>query len=325
TDRYGITDPKVHVLSPLRVVQGEADPAWERFCADLEQASMAGQLARVRRYNALGTTEQLARALEPVRTTLQSDLAELRARLDAWPIELDGSALMEVDRRLDLRARDVEALLWEEVGRRWHGPGGMALRSGGLSSLGLGASAWLARRNPLLAAGTAIGTLAAQKVQTMGRDRSMRDASEWLPPEGDLQRQMESALAPLRLSQKRLAGTWPALPDGERLRNVLRRSVEEGIQQLLDGELLEQADKAARRPWRWLVDAPVYAFGLWIVWLAVVGFVRADYVGMDFLVNAALLAGAWLWIARFATRALLRVRARGLVEGVRTAIRTRVH
>jgi len=193
----------------------------------------------------------------------------------------------------------------------------MALRVGGLSSMGLGAGAWLARRNPLLAAGAAVGALATQKIQTVGRERSMRDGSEWLPARGDLKRTYDGAFSPLKLAQRRLGGINLELPSESHISDGLLISVEDSLAQLLDSDLMEQAQRAARLPWRLVVDLPVYAFGLWILARAVIGFGAGEYVGMDFLVNAALLAGAWLFVARYATRLLLRRRANALLESIK--------
>jgi energy-coupling factor transporter ATP-binding protein EcfA2 len=322
--RYGIPNPRVHVLSPKQIIEGKEGPEWLAFCEDLQKATLAGQLSRVRRYNALGTIEQLTQTLKPFFERLESDLTGFESLVRSLPELYEREVLQEVDRRLDLRARDVEALLWEEVGRRWMGPGGVALRAGGMASLGLGAGAWLARRNPLLAAGAAVGALATQKLQTFGRERSMRDAGEWLPVEVDLKRTYEQAFAPLRMAQRRLGNHGPELPTEVEVRDGLRTAVEDSLTQLIDGDLLEQAEKGARKPWRWFVDLPVYTFGIWIVVRAGTGFFRGDYVGMDFLVNAALLAGAWLLLARYATRALLRRRARTLVTHIKTQLRRRV-
>ncbi|MDF1838647.1 MAG: dynamin family protein [Planctomycetota bacterium] len=323
-ERFGVEDPKVHVLSPLRVLQTGQDPGWNGFCADLQEATLAGQLTRVRRYNALGTTQRLSETLSPFGAGIEADLTEFEGLLNTVSDRYDSAVLAEVFQRLDLRSRDVEALLWEEVGRRWMGPGGMALRVGGLSSMGLGAGAWLARRNPLLAAGAAVGALATQKIQSHGRDRSMRNGEEWLPSKAELQRVYESAFAPVKLCQRQLGGDTIHFPDPVEIHGALQDAVEESMGQLLDRELMEQAELGASKPWRWLVDVPVYAFAIWIVIRAGIGFANGEYVGMDFLVNAALLAGAWLFLARYATRLLLRRRARALVAGIKTNMRSRM-
>ena len=323
-ERYGIEDAKIHVLSPQNVLNGMGDPGWERFCEDLQEATLAGQLSRVRRYNALGTTEALARVLDPYSASLADDLSEMERLLASVTDVYLQDVLGEVCKRLELRSRDVEALLWEEVGRRWTGPGGMALRAGGMASLGLGAGAWLARRNPLLAAGAAVGAMATQKVQSFGRERSMRDGSEWLPSQGDMRRVYENALAPIKLAHRRLGGGAIDLPSEEDVSAGLRIAVEDSVAQLLDADLLEQAELGARRPWRWCVDLPVYGFGLWIVSRAAIGFAKGQYVGMDFLVNAALLAGCWLLLARFATRLLLHRRAASLLASMKTQLQNRV-
>ena len=98
---------------------------------------------------------------------------------------------------------DVAAQLCAETARRWDGPGGWALRAGGLTSIGLGAGALLLRRNPLIAAGAASGAYAADRVQGALRDHRITDTNALIPARREFaswfQAKVEKKGAPLML------------------------------------------------------------------------------------------------------------------------------
>ena len=119
----------------------------------------------------------------------------------------DGLA-QKLDREFERRLSGRESgTCWRCCGRRWAGagpdPGGVALRAGGMASLGLGAGAWLARRNPLLAAGAAGAALATSKLQSHGRSKAMRASGAWLPPASDFKAWHSESLAPVRMGLDR--------------------------------------------------------------------------------------------------------------------------
>jgi hypothetical protein len=65
---------------------------------------------------------------------------------------------------------------------------------------------------------------------------------------------------------------------------------------------------------RWPVDLPVYAMLAWVAWLALRGFWRGEYVGIDLLINIALILAAWLFLTRTLVRGLLTARATRLLR-----------
>ncbi len=323
-ERFHWRGERVHVISPLEALEDPDSSGWPEFCAEVHAVVQAGQLRRIRRYNALGSAGRIAHWVAQSRSSLDGQWEALERELRQASHALPARVLEEVARRLELRQPDLETILWDEVGRRWTGPGGLALRAGGLSSLGLGAGAWLARRNPWLAAGAAAGALVTSKVQSTRRDQAVRGAEAWLPSQGDWLRDFDATMAPIRLAASPgESGAFP-LPSAEALQTQFQSAVEDGVGELMDRELPDQAAKAARSPLRWVVDLPVYAFALWIVVRSAQGFYREQYVGMDFLVNAALLAGAWLWLGRTVARRWLRMRAAHLVGWVRGQISERI-
>ena len=154
----------------------------------------------VRRLNALGTAARLGALFAAVRDETAEDLAALPNDAATGLDRLGERCAADVAERLALRRADVSALLCGEAAKRWDGPGGWALRTGGLTSLGLGAGAAIAARNPLLAVGTAAGALAADQVQRALREqRLVRRAPRSVPASGDFGAWYAEALSPARV------------------------------------------------------------------------------------------------------------------------------
>ncbi|MEZ6004336.1 MAG: GTPase [Planctomycetota bacterium] len=322
--RFGVADPQVFAVSPVQVLAGTLDADWHAFQSAALALAGRGELARIRRHNALGTVTRIGETLQPLVPGLRAELDEVRGALADARAGVVQRALDEARRRLELRRPDWEALHWETVGRAWHGPGGAALRVGGIASLGLGAGAMLARRNPLLAAGAAAGALAASKLQSAGREADLRSEGTWLPERSVVRTWYQENLLPLRLHQRRLglAPDATAWPDADGLYQRLAAALDEALHQGIDRDLLEGAGRVARNPLRWLVDLPVYGFAVWIIYQSARGFLAEKYVGTDFLINAALLVAAWLWICRTVVRALLRRRVQGWMRSAEGRMQT---
>lgn len=318
--RWDAPDAPLLAISARRAKDDPDEPGWAELLEALQTLVRAGRLGRVRRHNALGTAGRMAALFEELSASgLAQDLEAYERALGtgiaAWRARLE-AALSE---RLELRRADLRASLWNEVARRWDGPGGWALRAGGLSALGLGAGAALARRNPALAAGAALGGLAAERVKEGVRERGLRDASGLLPGPLELEAVYRAELAEVRLAAGRLARDPETcgLPRGEDLARGAASAVDEAWARLLDRDLLAASEVGGRLAVRLPVDLPVYALAGWTVYRAALGFYRGDYVGLDFLLNAGIVLLAWLWLARTVVRWLLGGRVRGLVVATR--------
>jgi len=113
----------------------------------------------------------------------------------------------------------------------------------------------------------------------------------------------------------RLTGSPEALglPGAEVARAETVAAVEESWSRLLDRDLPAAAQRSLLRFFRWLLDAPVYALGAWVIYQVASGFITGRYAGLDFLLNAVLLLGAYLFAVRFMVRRGLSVRARRLL------------
>lgn len=296
---------------------------WAPFCQALQELARETAIGGVRRLNALGTAARLGALFATVQADAAGDLAALPADAAAGLDALGERCAADVAERLTLRRADLRALLWGEAARRWDGPGGWALRSGGLTGLGLGAGAAIAARNPLLAVGTAAGALAADQVQRALREQRVGDAAALLPGEGEFAAWFREALSPARVRVGRLAGVADALglPGPDAARAAAGAAIEEAWARLVQRELPAAAEHSLLRYVRWLLDLPVYALALWVLYAVARGVLDGAYAGFDFLVSAALLLAAYLFAVRFVVRRGLAWRARRLLDDV--ILRTR--
>ncbi len=291
---------------------------WAEFCRVLHELVGESAITRVRRLNALGTATRLGVLFRVVREETSDDLSGLPDDASVGLDRLGQRCREEVVARLELRRADLCALLWAEAAKRWDGPGGWALRAGGLATLGLGAGAALAGRSVLLAAGTAAGALAADQVQRGLRERRVADASGLMPAASEFSTWYAEALSPARVRAARLVGEPEALglPAAEGARTAAAAAVEEAWGKLVDRELPAAAERSVLRFFRLLLDLPVYALAAWVVYQVAQGFLVGDYAGVDFLVNAFLLLAAYLFAVRFTVRRGLAMRSRRLLAGV---------
>ena len=278
-----------------------------------------GILGRVRRHNAIGTAARLAERIENARHLLAKRSASFERAgpegLARWRSAVEAL----VTERLALRRTQVRELLWNEAARRWDGPGGWALRAGGLSSLGLGAGALLVRRNPLLAAGAAAGAFAADRARDFVRERSLSDAGTLLPGAAELESIYRESLAPARLGAARLAGSPESMgvPESAHLSTLALTATTAAWEELVERDLGRAAERGSPLLLRWTIDLPVYAFAGWIVYRAAIGIVSTHVLGLDLLIDAMILLLAWLFLARTLVRALLALRCNGLLGAVR--------
>ena len=312
--------PHAPVLS-VSARAAQTDPraeGWTMFCAALHDLVRDSALTGVRRLNAVGTAARLGTLFAAVRNATAEDLAALPGDAAAGLDRLGERCATEVSDRLALRRADVTALLWAEAAKRWDGPGGWALRSGGISSLGLGAGAAIAARNPLLAVGTAAGALAADQVQRALREQRLSDGAALVPSGADFGAWYAAALSPARVRAARLAGDPVALglPSPEAARAAAAEAVVDAWTRLLDRDLPAAAEKSWLRFFRFLLDLPVYALAAWVVYQVGRGFWTGTYAGIDFLLNAALLLIAYLFAVRIGVRRALALRARRLLADV---------
>jgi hypothetical protein len=323
--RWGAAQAPVVAVS-ARLAQVQPGAEWVEFREILSRMVRDSALKGVRRHNALGVVEQIAELFESVYSATAADLESLPAGVATGLTQLVQQTTCEVSERLSLRRNDLCRMLWSQVADRWDGPGGWALRAGSLSTLGMGAGALLVRRSPLLAAGTAAGGIAAERVREVTEHRQFTSVEGLLPSPGDFVGWYGEALSASRVTAARLAGGPEALviPTAEAASATAAAAVEEVWNVLVNRDLLVAAEHSSLRFFRVLLDLPVYALAGWIIYRVAVGFVAGEYVGVDFLLNACLLAGAYLLAVRYGIRRALSLRAGRLLRQVTVRCRTEI-
>jgi GTP-binding protein EngB required for normal cell division len=303
-----------------RAAQSQADePGWVSLQRLLHSYVEQTALRGVRRQNVLGVVSLLQERFLEVGEEVNADLQALPAEATAGLEELVERIARETDGLWQLRRADLDHLLWAEAAKRWDGPGGWALRVGGFGAAGLGAGVLLARRHPLLAAGAALGGGAAQEAQRAAEQRRLSDADGLLPTAGELSAWHQEALSAARIRAARLAGepATMSLPAAETAYAATSAAVGDAWQTLVNRDLPDAAERSLLRLLRLLLDLPVYALAGWVLFQAGSGFVRGEYVGVDFLVNALLLVVAYLFAVGVLVRRGLGFRSRRLLRVAR--------
>lgn len=313
--RWGAPVAPVLALSARAAQTQPCAEGWAEFCQALHDGVRESAIAGVRRLNALGTAARLAALFAAVREETAADLAALPVDAATGLDRLGERVAAEIAERLAVRRADVSALLCAEAAKRWDGPGGWALRLGGLGTLGLGAGAALAARNPLVAAGTAAGALAADRIQRGLRLERLADAGALGPAGEDFAAWHAEALSAARVRAGRLAGDPEALgvPAFDAAHGAVAGAIGAAWARLVDRDLPAAAERGALRFVRLPLDLPVYALAAVVVYHVATGFWSGAYAGVDFLLNAALLLAAYLLGVRLLVRRALAFRARRLL------------
>jgi energy-coupling factor transporter ATP-binding protein EcfA2 len=318
--RLGVQNPQAFAISAREAKAGRGGESWNLLLAELERLVRDGILSGVRRHNALGSADQLGQLFAGLQTRLAEDLGALHPDTQGGLSELVAKAYSEVQHRLTLRRPELVQMLVSEAGKRWDGPGGWALRAGAWATLSTGLGLFLARRNPLAAAGVAAGGALLGKVRDDQGRAGFETTTGLLPEEGELRTWTSASLASARLRAGRLCGdpAHLAVPGHERISAELENALGESWTRLLRRELPAAADRSVPAALRFFLDLPVYGFVGWILYRAGQGFLKEQYVGLDFLLNGLLLTLAIVFLVRLLVRALVASRARGLLEGVAT-------
>jgi energy-coupling factor transporter ATP-binding protein EcfA2 len=317
-DRWRAPSAPVLAIS-ARAAQSQPNAAgWEEFCAALRTLVRESAIAGVRRLNAVGTAVEVEQLFREIAGVATPDLEALPAEVEAGLRDLVERCADEVATRLALRSADLRELLWAEAAKRWDGPGGWALRTGGFGAVGLGSAAALATRNPLLAAGAAASALAADQVQRAVRDRRVTDLTGLMPAATEFESWYTESLSAARVRAARLVGSTDGLglPSVAAARDGATLAVEESWKTLLERDLPAAAERSVLRFFRLLLDLPVYGLTAWVLYTVARGFAAGEYAGVDFLVSALLILAAYLFAARLIVRRGLGWRARRLLQAV---------
>ena len=287
----------------------------------------AEKLGSVRRRNAVGNVARMAALVGgragQIDVTAQALDDGLVNGADEWR---DG-LVSEIHERLDVRQPDLARMLWNDAAKVWDGPGGYALRVGGLSAVGMGAGAAVARRNPVLAAGLAVGSVAADRLRGAVRERQFESTSGLLPGASELEALQRDAFLGARLAAEDAFVDGAAddmVPTSDELDGHAASAVDDAWDRLVRVDLPREAGQAVPKGLRLLIDLPVYGLGGWVLVRVILGFFRDSYVGGDFLVSAAIIAFAWLFLARALVRMRLASRSSALLREVRGGVEQRL-
>lgn len=311
--REGQVDPEGGGLAELRAALG----------AIISDERLGG----VRRQNAVGNVARIASLAAGIAERSSDDFVAFESGLASGADRWVAGLLAAVDERLDVRRVDLQRMLWDDASKVWDGPGGYALRAGGLSALGLGAGAAVARRNPLLATGIAVGSIAADRARGLLRETRFESSSGLLPGPVEIEGLGRDAFADARLAAEGLFadGEFESMsPAAEELDGQATRAVDEAWDRLVKLELPRVARRGVPRLLRWAIDIPVYALAGFVLYRVVIGFARERYVGLDFIASAGIIALAWLFIARLVVRLRLASRSGSLLAAVRVDVEQRV-
>lgn len=315
--RWQAPEAPVVCLSARRAQTEPNAEGWAALCQALRALVRESAIAGVRRLNALGAAARIEALFDAVHRATAADLAALPDAVAGGLQQLGRRSSSEVTTRLGLRRADLAAALCDETAKRWDGPGGWALRAGTVGSLGV-AAALLMRRSPLIGAGTAAGSLAAERVQRAWRERRVSDAEALVPSGTDFTAWYAEALSPARVAAARLTGDPDLLgvPPVGALHEQVATAVGDAWSGLLDRDLPAAAERSWLRFARLPLDLPVYGLAGWVIYQVATGFFAGRYAGVDFLVNAALLLLAYLAAVRLVVRSGLAARARRLLADV---------
>src|SRR5262249_50989810 len=132
---------------------------------------------------------------------------------------------------------------------------------------------------------------------------------------GDFDAGSAEALSRAGVRAARLAGDPAALglPSSASARTAAAAAVEEAWARLVERDLPAAAERSWLRFFRFVLDLPVYALAIWVLYHVIVGIWTGTYAGVDFLLNAALLLTAYLFAIRLAVRRGLGLRAPSLL------------
>jgi energy-coupling factor transporter ATP-binding protein EcfA2 len=295
--------------------------------AQLSGLIAAEKLGSVRRRNAVGNVARIAALIQGRAGEIDAAAASLDEGLSSGAEAWRSGLVDAIHERLDVRQPDLARMLWNDAAKVWDGPGGYALRVGGLSAVGMGAGAAVARRNPVLAAGLAVGSVAADRLRGAVRERQFESTSGLLPGATELEALQRDAFLGARLAAEDAfvdGAAGDQVPSSSELDGHAASAVDDAWDRLVRVDLPREAGRAVPKALRLAIDLPVYGLGVWVLLRVILGFVRDSYVGGDFLVSAAIIAFAWLFLARALVRIRLSSRSSALLADVRGGVEQRL-
>ncbi len=312
----------------LSALRAKSDPQGEDGFLDLvdwlgslvEESRIKG----LRRDNAVGTLRRIGLVCRDIEAGVAEDLAALGMRVEEGWREFSSRLTADLSRRLRARRADIETLLALEVSRCWRGPGAWVLRLGLWGPAGAAATVAL-RRNPLVAGALALGGRIGEGLKASKAERRLSAAAAIVPSTGDLAAWALEAMRPARM----LAASLAADP-GSGAAAIVDHCAEistDDVEALCDGlsedwetfvqRDLPEAVQLSRLRWLGLsLDLPLYLLGAHVGWQSVVHFLSADYLGVDYYVNAAVIGLLAAALSYAASRSTIAVAVRFMLRSL---------
>lgn len=320
-ERLAVPNAEVYSVSALLWQQGRAEVGErDALLAALRELGDQAVADRVRRSNALGALRELQAVIGPALEAAEA-VTERRAKLLAEGLAAARTALSEDFRaRLEAASAHLGHAVRTEAARRFWGPAGWWMRLSLAGTSGVGAAALLVRGNPLVAGGVAVGSALLNRIQQHTLERSAQRRMEEVSSTDPSARAAGLALAGAQNDALQQGGD-AGLPEVTALAgelSKLRAVVWEATSTLGLAEAVTRWWKVARFVLLPVVNLPLLALFGHVAYVVVRGYLKGNYVGADFLLSAAALAGL---IAAFgaglASLTLFGVRRRLVFEGRR--------
>lgn len=316
TERWGITSPRVLALSASHAVEDPTDPDFLALVAALRRLAETEVVEGVRRTRLHGTLAALRRELAGARDEASADLEALGGDVEAALAEVRLYVGEEVTRRLSARSVDLERQLVDEVGKRWRGPGGWLLRAGSVTGVGAGLGALVARSSLAGGAVLAAGSALADRGASQLRQWRIARGDELLPASADLEDRLELALVAAQARAQRLGLGADAL-EIEALQASLSDGLTDAWTSFVGRDLPEAAAGWGHAFGRFLLDAPLYALGAWMLYEVGEGYVESRYEGVPFLVDSLVIGAAYAFVERAVAGWLVARRVRQVIDDAR--------
>lgn len=325
SERFGMRseDVEVFAVSALEQKSGH-DPTgeWPAFTRALAKLGERSTADRVRRSNALGALRELQSLVGPALERTEAMHRKIAEELDAGLLSIRETLDADFRARLEASAGHLTHEVRQEAASRFWGPAAWGMRLSLVGTSGMGAATLLARVNPLLAGGVALGSAVVNRVQQAA---SARAAERRVLSAGATEAVLEQAARAAVVSSRAAAGAQGLSADQLTLPDT--ESLVAALQSLRESAWIHTTTvataEAVRRWWqvaRWLLlplcNLPLLALFAHVAYRVVRGYLEGTYVGVDFLLNAIALGGLLLFAGSgLASLTLLGVRRRVIVSG----------
>jgi len=294
--RWGLDEAPLFAVS---ATTAQTHPTRGEFPALLDHLRSFAQVAvasRLRRSGAIGAASRLTEAMTAIDARVRPEIEEMHSELGAIRDRLRGRFSELVDSRLSQHRRDLELLLQGELALSWSGPGGTAMRAATIAGAGTALAALLLRRNPFLAAGSALGARTLERAGSALRETRLERSTELQGLAEIMHNWLYQDQIALQRRAERLGLDIPSPEDT--VIPAIRRAIEDRWQEAVDREWPRAALRSVPATLRRLLDLPLYVFGIWVLGRVGYGFFTDSYAGTDLLLSALILAAVWLWLER---------------------------